>query len=633
MFKNFVFSALKQKSLIGLCTLLLVSPSLQGCDLARNQLKPDRGSNMETQDFRDGLAERTPEIPKDSAGNASIPSLQSYISSVPDGLKAMPLVSISVNQSVPLRDILYELAQQAEYDIELDPRISGSIIFTVREKPFDLVIKRIADISNLRYRFSDGILRVELDTPYNKVYKVNYLNYVRTNTGAINNNISVVSGDGADTGSNFEAASESEADFWGEMEVNLEQLLGGGTTGDLKTDTDPRITAVDQNPQVQAVAPPSAGEAGVTVQPPDAVLRVESLPVDDGGAGGSTGGQGSEEEDLYEQSFTINKQAGLINVHATERTHEEVRNYLRVVERSTSAQVLIEAKIMEVELNDEYVTGIDWSDLGLFSGNVTSGFFNSGTLLGSFLPNDIPVVAAGTEITGNTNFAIGYAGNNIKVLVEALEAFGTVRALSSPRMTVLNNQSAVLNVATNRVFFELEINTTTGTAGSSSTINISSDIRNVPVGVLVNVQPSIDLENNTVSLALRPTITRVVSTKNDPAVAFAAATVPAAAGIVSPIPELNVQEIDSVIQVRSGQPIVMGGLLQDRATTSQEGLPVLSELPVLGALFRDHTDLIQKTELVIFLKATILKSPGDSIDDADRDIYRMFSGDRRPLRL
>ena len=93
------------------------------------------------------------------------------------------------------------------------------------------------------------------------------------------------------------------------------------------------------------------------------------------------------------------------------------------------------------------------------------------------------------------------------------------------------------------------------------------------------------------------------------------------------------QEIDSVILVRSGQPIVMGGLLQDRVVSNEDGIPVLSDLTLIGALFRQHDDDIQKTELVIFLKATILDNPSDSIHNTDRDFYRRFSDDRRPFKL
>ena len=137
--------------------------SLTGCDLARNQLKDDRERNKEYQDARDMMAPRLPEVKEETAGgtDSAIPSLQPYVNTQGAAMKPMPLVSISVNQSVPLRDVLYELAQQADYDLELDPRITGSIIFTVRDRPFDQVVARISDMAGLRYKFDDDVLRVE----------------------------------------------------------------------------------------------------------------------------------------------------------------------------------------------------------------------------------------------------------------------------------------------------------------------------------------------------------------------------------------------------------------------------------------------------------------------------------------
>jgi len=202
-----------------------------------------------------------------------------------------------------------------------------------------------------------------------------------------------------------------------------------------------------------------------------------------------------------------------------------------------------------------------------------------------------------------------------------MSGFGNVRALASPRLTVLNNQSAVLNVATNRVFFEIETETETTEVGI--TRNVEAEIRNVPEGILVNVQPSINLDTQTVSMAVRPTITRIVNTVQDPSVD---------PDISAPVPELNVQEIDSVIQVKSGQPVVMGGLLQDRVIGSREAVPVLGEIPMVGNLFRNQSDSIVKTELVILLKATIMQG-NNNIDDTDRDLYRAFAQDRRPFKL
>lgn len=614
---------------------------LSGCDLAANYQKPDRGANMEMQDFRDGLAERLPD-PAEGKGedgkSAAIPALQPYVSTQAEGMKPMPLVSVAVNQSVPVRDILFELAEQADYDLELDPNIRGSIIFTARNRPFDEVVERIAGMAALRYEFKGEHLRVELDTPYNKTYKLDYLSYLRRNTSSVSTNVSVVSGEGADAGSVFTASSESVADFWAELELNLTQFLGGPTTGGLKTEADPRITAVEQNPDVQAVAPaPAEGAAGadgqqpVQVQPPEAVLRVESLPVEDESSSGN-----GEEDVGPVASFALNKQAGIINIFATEKQHKEVAEYLRQLKKSVTSQVLIEAKIFEVDLNDEYITGIDWGVLGLSSGEGSAGFLSTAgvTALNTFAGNPgtgLFTAPAASQLGLTSNVVLGYAGNDVQALLQAISGFGTVRALASPRLTVLNNQSAVLNVATNRVFFEIDIDSST--EDGVTNVDVDSDVRSVPEGVLVNVLPSIDLENGTISLALRPTVTRVVGTVNDPAVGFVAASIAGAENVVSEIPEINVQEVDTVVRVRTGQPIVMGGLLQDRSDNTQQAVPVLGETPIVGSLFRKKRDIVQKSELVIFLKATILETPEDSIHDTDRDLYKAFSGDRRPLKL
>lgn len=616
----------------GLVALLGVT----GCDLSKNALKIDRERNMEFQDFRDSLASRQPGVPEEKKNGKDVPALQDYVAPVSDKLKPMPLVSLSVNQTVPLRDVLFELAEQAGYDIELDPRIKGSIIFTAKERPFDLVVERIADIAGLRYRFENDILRVELDKPYNVNYKVDYLNYIRRNKGAIRNDIAVVSGGGANTGSDYEASTESEADFWGELDHNLGQLLGtSGETGALKTKKDPKITATQENPapvepvvaqgDVQqadgsgdANANQGAPDVQVQVQPPEAVLRVESLPLEDEEDEGAQQRQQQESQ----AKFSINKQAGMVSVFGTSRQHEEVDKYFKELKRSVTSQVLIEAKVLEVGLKDEFAAGIDWSALEIPGGETTLGFTISGS---TKRPAPEPA------IDPSANFRIAYAGNDISAIVDAISRFGTVRALASPRLTVLNNQSAVLNVANNQVYFAIDINTTTD--NGVTTTDIDSDIRNVPEGILINVQPSIDLDTRTVSLSVRPTVTKITEFVNDPAVAFAVAQAGVGGDITSPVPVVNVQEMDSVVRMHSGEGMVMGGLMQDRTTSEQNGVPVLSEIPMVGSLFRTQGDNIQKNELIVFLRATIIDADGDTVMPADKELYRGFASDRRPLRL
>ena len=605
---------------------------LSACDMAQNTLKPDRENSMEIQDYRDGLASRmADDFVEDKASNVDIPKLQPYIASGANEMEPMPLVSLSVNQSVPLRDILFELAKQADYDLELDPNIRGSIIFTARNRPFDQVVARIASIAGLRYKFEDDVLRVEIDNPYSKLYKIDYLSYVRSSSSGISNDISVVSGDGTDTGSRFEASSETEINFWGELENNLEQILGGQTTGALKTRRDPSITATAPNPNVET----TDGE------PVEANVTIGQVPTDD--IDDTSAAAGNSNQDTSPQTFTLNKQAGLINVFGTEKAHKEVAEYLKQVKKAVTSQVLIEAKILEVTLNDTYATGVDWraidifgdaSALNFFTGSGLSGLntlaAGAGAGLGTATPPfTVPGVDSG--VTTKT-FAAGIAGNDVQALITALSQFGTVKALASPRMTVLNNQPAVMNVATNVVFFDIDIDTRTDDQTGDRQTDIDADAQNVPVGVLVNVQPSINLDDRTVSLALRPTITSISQRVENPAIDFISQTVPGV-NVSSPLPELNVQEVDSVIKVNDRQPIVMGGLLQDVITTSENAVPILGEIPYLGAAFRDDTSDISKTELVIFLKATILDNASDSVHATDKDLYRKFSSDRRPMRF
>ena len=580
---------MRQAGLGFLCTAALLGAS--ACELSQNYLKADRSGDMEVQDYRDAMAPRlpTPEEAEPAAG-ANIPDLKPYIADPAKASVPMPLVSVTVNQDVPLRDVLYEIANQADYDIELDPRIQGSIIFTARNRPLDVVVERISEIAGLRYEFEDERLRVELDTPYHQNYKINYLSYIRRNQSSISNDVAVVSGEGADTGSSFEAAAESEADFWGELESNLTQILQadmGAST--LRTQIDPVVLAAGEIPPlIEEGAAPSDSES-VAVMP-------------------------------SEGRFSVNRQGGLVSIFATKRKQDQVKNYLDLLRRSVTSQVLIEAKVLEVSLSDEFSAGIDWSTVNLFGGEGLLEFDAGGGFVRGIL--DAGVGPA-------SNFRLTQTGNDFTAAIDAISRFGTVKALASPRLTVLNNQSAVLNVAENRVYFEIDIDQTTSTEGVTTT-QIDSQIRNVPEGVLINVQPSIDLEGREISMAVRPTVTRITDSIPDPAVAFASADLDTP--ISSPVPVVNVQEFDSVLQMNDGQAIVMGGLIQDRMTSTQNTVPVLGEIPLMGALFRNQQDNIEKTELVVLMRAKIVEG-GNNVHNTDKDIYRTFSGDRRPFKL
>ncbi|MCS5597690.1 MAG: type II and III secretion system family protein [Alphaproteobacteria bacterium] len=596
---------------------------LSGCDLANNHTKLDRAANLEMQDYRDAMAPREAELPAELENG--VPELENYVMSDASEFAPMPIVSVSLNQNVPLRDALFEMAKEAGYDIELDPRISGSIIFTARNKPLDIVINRISEIAGLRYKFEDDTIRVELDTPYSKSYKIDYLNLMRESKSSMNTDVSVVSGEGADTGSSFGVTAEAKSDFWESLDENLAQILDSNSTQNtLRTDSDPSLNISQTTPPV--IAPVSAESVGgdpnaeltadaFDAQRPTPVLRIQSLPSSAASANAVS----------FTPSFTINKQAGLVSIFANEKQHKEVQSYLTELKRSVSSQVLIEAKVLQVSLTDEFSAGIDWTKVGGFlSGELGLQFNTSG---GS--------ARAALSPPSSSNFSLSYSGNDLNAVVDAISRFGTVHALASPRLTVLNNQAAVLNVAENTVYFEIDIDTTTDEGVTQ--IETDSQIRTVPEGVLINVMPSIDLDTREISLSVRPTITRIEDFVEDPGVLLSAAQAEADGanvdGISSQVPIVSVQEMDSIISIPSGDVAILGGLLEDRTVSEENAVPVLGELPLFGSMFKNHNDRVQKTELIVFLKATIVNNAKDTIHNTDKDFYRMFSQDRRPLKL
>ena len=623
-----------------LCCTAFSSLFLFGCDLSRNTTQMDRDANLEMQDFRDAFQPRSiePEKSESLAFDASIPEFDTYITEMDGAAKPTPLVSVSVNQTVPLKDVLFELAKQADMDIELDPNISGSIIITARNKPFDVVIKRISEIAGLRYRFEDGILRIENDYPYQKTYQLKYINILRDTQTNFTTSLRLAGSgsDGADsqtdTGSDYTLTSSSTGDFWTEIEENITHILTEDVTaGLLKTQSDPTISVTASQP---APVRPTSGQSPDNQAAPTPRLNVSSLPTSSTtpNRGARVGGRAGLEEEAFEPTFSINQQSGIITVYAAERLQDKVDTFLNRVEKIITSQVLIEAKVLEVTLTDEYSTGIDWNAIIDNTGDtqLSTTFQNTNTLARPlFSPN------------AANNFSFTAAIEDVSVVVDALSRFGTVRGLASPRITVLNNQPAALNVSESRVYFEIEIETEESTNDQTGEqVDISTETFSVPEGVLINVFPSIDLDSNSTILSLKPSVTRVVSFVENPGSVVAVAIAQAQLGgdidigtLQTTVPELSVQEFDSIIKLKSGEVAVLGGLLEDRIESEREGVPVASEIPILGNLFRTQGDRITKSELVVLIKTTILENASDNISATDRDFYKKFSGDRRPFKL
>ena len=319
-------------------------------------------------------------------------------------------------------------------------------------------------------------------------------------------------------------------------------------------------------------------------------------------------------------SYTVHKQAGLITVNGKQKLHNIIGEYLKTLSNNTKTQVLIEAKIVEVHLNEAFKSGINWQSI--------SGDFKLQGALGNIV---VPGKFLDAAVPDKNVFTVGGSGKTLQGLVSILNNFGTVRTLSSPRITVMNNQSAVLKVATNFVFFKIyytrELGGDSNNSRQRDLERASSQIQTVPIGLVMMVHPTIDLETGKVTMSIRPTISRIDEEKEDPAVAILSQQTK-----VSKVPQIRVREMDSVLQVDSGDIVVMGGLMEERSDNQSMGIPGAQEIPVFGNLFSAKDDSRNITELVIFIKATIVED-NNEIGQADDNLYQNFTKDPRPFVL
>jgi general secretion pathway protein D len=284
-----------------------------------------------------------------------------------------------------------------------------------------------------------------------------------------------------------------------------------------------------------------------------------------------------------------------------------IQEFLDKISSASQRQVMIEATIVEVTLKDQYRAGINWQSL---ASNLATGWA-------------VNTTGAGIGTTNLANqlqpfYAISYTNNDkwdFKATIDLLESFGRTKVLSSPKLMALNNQTALLKVVDNLVYFSINVSQgTLSSSGSELTPTIvTTEAHTLPVGVVMSVTPQIS-ETGQVSLTVRPTITRKVGDAEDPNPQLKSKDFT----ISNKVPIIQVREMESLLQVRSGQTVILGGLIQDDSSGARDGLPVLSRPEGIGALFGQHERLNSQTELVIFLRPTIVADGALANDDRRR---------------
>ena len=286
-----------------------------------------------------------------------------------------------------------------------------------------------------------------------------------------------------------------------------------------------------------------------------------------------------------------NRESGTISVFTSSAGHESVQQFIDAVVGSARRQVLIEATIVEVRLNDEFQAGVDWARIAEGDGwSIGQNLLSTTTTLPAL---DVGPVTALSYFDSNSDRTISAA-------VRALDTFGDVSVMSSPKIMALNNQTSILKVADNIVYFEID--STSNVAGDSGVITntFNTTAKTVPVGFVMNVTPFIT-QDGEVLLNIRPTITRVEEFVQDPNPALADLDIP------NLVPQIQVREMESVLRVTSGSTAVLGGLMTDASREIDSGLPGLHDVEDVGILFGTKTRESAKSELVIFLRPRIIE--------------------------
>ena len=467
-----------------------------------------------------------------------------------------------VMQNVNVQDLLFALARDAKLNIDIHPAITGVVTMNVRDQTMVEILERVARQVDLRYELQGNNLSILPDTPYLKNYRVEYPNIQRDASTSISTSTNVAStgtapgGASGGSGSNASTSVISNTAnnrFWETLIANVRDLLRetdkvvpqasalGGDAAPASAAPATPIAPLAATVGAQAGAPAAGASAARAATP---VAAAATVPV----AAAPMRSQFREAA-----SVIASPETGNISVRATQSQHARVGEFLDRVMRSARRQVLIEATIVEVDLSSRFQQGIDWSLVRAGGTSTDPGITIRPTGPASGLQTG-GLVSGLLKLT-RTDYDV-FDGRDLTTMLTMLESFGTLRVLSSPKVSVLNNQSSVLKVVDNKVYFTIEV--TPGTAASvgvaATPATYSTTINTVPIGFLMSVTPQVS-ESGEVTLNLRPTISRITGYASDPN------PVLAQNALTNLIPEVQTREMESVMRVQSGGVAMLGGLM------------------------------------------------------------------------
>lgn len=478
-----------------------------------------------------------------------MPSLQAESSEAP---KLLTRFRIQAN-GISAKSFFGSLVKGTEYSAVIHPKVTGDITLNLNDVTMDEALKTIQDIYGYEINKQDKIIQIFPAGLTTVTLPVDYLQMKRKGrsltsirTGSITNNDS--------DGNNYNSSSDSDSDNNSNSSSNNSSRSSNSTDGGTEIET--------------------LSESDFWTQLEKNVGRMIGA------------GKG--------RSVVVMPQASVITVTAYPDEMRKVKSFLGLSQQRMQRQVVLEAKLLEVTLSDGYQQGINWS-------NITSSI--GGTAIGiSQLPGLDSVTgtlpgmdAIGTLLGGQTNITV--SDGNFSAVMSFMDTQGDLNVLSSPRVTAVNNQKAVIKVGKDE-YFVTDVSSVTGSSDNS---NASPDIELTPFfsGISLDVTPQIS-DDGYVLLHVHPAVIDVETEIKE-------INLGDVGGILQlPLAKSSIRESDSIIRAKDGDVVVIGGLMKSQTVDQVSKVPLLGDVPLLGHLFRNVTKLTVKTELVILLKPTIV---------------------------